>query len=55
MSHGWPLDPRTGEPYSPDALRDFARLTIEREARERVITEGSTRRFLLCTASFNHY
>lgn len=55
MSNGWPIDPLTGEPYSPDALRSFARLTIERQACERVITEGSARRFLLCTASFNRY
>lgn len=52
MSHGWPLDPTTGAPYSPDALRAQARAMITRQEAERVITEGSTRRFLLCTASF---
>lgn len=51
----WPIDPLTGAPYSPDALRAQALHMLERQARERVITEGSLRRFLLCTASFNHY
>lgn len=55
MSNGWPTDPLTGAPYSPDALRAQARAMITRQEAERVITEGSTRRFLLCTASFNHY
>jgi hypothetical protein len=52
VSEGWPIDPLTGQPF--DWSTHFARLRDERERREaeRVITEGSLQRFLLCTASF---
>lgn len=35
-----------------DARRAQARAEVTRQASERVITEGSLQRFLLCTASF---